>query len=295
MEKFDTLITEKRNQKSMKLDSMNTLSFITLMNDEDQLVVKAVQEILEDIEKVIIKTTEAIRNSGRLIYIGAGTSGRLGIIDAVECKPTFSTTDEVLAVIAGGEHAFIEAVEGAEDNETLAKNDLQDLKLTENDVVLAIAASGRTPYAIGALKYAKQLGSLAVGLSCNKGSQLSLYSDFIIEVEVGSEVITGSTRLKAGTATKMILNMISTATMVNLGKTYSNLMVDVKPTNYKLVERTKRIVMDATQCSYQEAEKMLKKSNLQPKIAILMILLNCTMEEAIERLARNPKIIDAIE
>jgi N-acetylmuramic acid 6-phosphate etherase len=269
---LDNLNTEKRNQATMELDKLSTMEFLTIMNREDGKVVEAVNAILPQIEKAIDLIVNALHNGGRLIYIGAGTSGRLGILDASECPPTFSTTDEVLGIMAGGDDAIRKAKEGAEDSLDLAASDLKDLNLTEKDVVCGIAASGRTPYVIGGLKYARSLGGKTLTISCNQNSEISKYADVAMEVIVGPEVITGSTRLKAGTAQKLVLNMLSTASMVRMGKVYNNLMVDVKSSNLKLIERCKRIVMQACGCSYEEAEKALSMCEYKPKIAIVMIV-----------------------
>ena len=269
--KIDHLKTESRNQKTLNLDTMSTMELIRIMNEEDQRVIDTIKESLPQIEKGIQLVIHALNQNGRLIYIGAGTSGRLGILDAVECVPTFSTTDEVIGIIAGGNKAFVKAVEGAEDSEELAGKDLDEMNISENDVVVAIAASGRTPYAIGALKHAKKFKAKCISITCNKDSKLAKYADVAIEVDAGPEVLTGSTRLKAGTCQKIILNMISTASMVGIGKVYGNLMVDMKTTNLKLVERAKRIVMESTQCNNYTATKTLELTDFSIKLAIVMI------------------------
>jgi N-acetylmuramic acid 6-phosphate etherase len=285
--KIDHLKTESRNPKTLKLDTMSTMEVIRIMNEEDQKVIDTIKEALPQIEKSIQLVIDALNNKGRLIYMGAGTSGRLGILDAVECIPTFSTTDEVIGIIAGGDKAFVKAVEGAEDSEGLAANDLNEINITENDVVVAIAASGRTPYAIGALKHAKKLKATCISLTCNKDSKLAKYADVAIEVDAGPEVLTGSTRLKAGTCQKIILNMISTASMVGIGKVYGNLMVDMKATNLKLIERAKRIVMESTGCDIDRATKTLEATDYSSKVAIVMILTGSTKEEATMRIIEN--------
>jgi len=281
------LKTEKRNQKTTELDLLNPLEIITIMNEEDYSVVDAVGKVLQDIEACIKIVVEKQKKGGRLIYVGAGTSGRLGILDAVECVPTFSTKDEVIGIIAGGNKAFVQAVEGAEDSKELAQEDLSQVMLNENDVVVAITASGRTPYAIGALDYANKMNAFTVGISCNKGAELSGHANLAIEVDVGPEVLTGSTRLKAGTAQKMILNMISTASMVGIGKVYKNLMVDMKATNLKLKERSIGIVVECTGCERNEAEKALLMAHNSIKAAIVIILADIDYEEAKERLRKN--------
>lgn len=289
--KIDHLNTERRNPKTLELDNMTTLELIRIMNEEDRNVVETIGEALPQIEKCIRLVINALKKKGRLIYMGAGTSGRLGILDAVECVPTFSTTDEVIGIIAGGERAFVRAVEGAEDSEELAGKDLAGVHADENDVVVAIAASGRTPYCIGALKYARECGAKCVSISCNKGAELSKYADVAIEVDAGPEVLTGSTRLKSGTCQKIILNMISTASMVGIGKVYGNLMVDMKATNLKLVERAKRIVMESTGCDAGTAETTLEQTGYAMKEAIVMILTGASREEAKKRIAENEGFI----
>jgi N-acetylmuramic acid 6-phosphate etherase len=282
--KIDHLKTESRNLKTMNLDTMSTMELIRIMNEEDQRVIDTIKEALPQIEKSIQLVIHALKHNGRLIYMGAGTSGRLGILDAVECVPTFSTTDEVIGIIAGGNKAFVKAVEGAEDSEELAARDLDEVNISENDVVVAIAASGRTPYPVGALKHAKKLKAKCVSITCNKDSELAKYADAAIEVDAGPEVLTGSTRLKAGTCQKIILNMISTASMVGIGKVYGNLMVDMKATNLKLIERAKRIVMESTQCDIDTAAKTLESCDYSIKVAIVVILTGITKEEAEKRI-----------
>ncbi len=285
--KIDHLKTESRNPRTLNLDTMSAMELIRVMNEEDQRVVDTIREALPQIEKSIQLVIQALNQNGRLIYMGAGTSGRLGILDAVECAPTFSTTDEVIGIIAGGEKAFTKAVEGAEDSEELAAKDLDDHHIGEKDVVVAIAASGRTPYAIGALKHAKKMNAKCISISCNKDAILSKYADAAIEVDAGPEVLTGSTRLKAGTCQKIILNMISTAAMVGIGKVYGNLMVDMKATNLKLVERAKRIVMESTGCDIETAANSLEATGYDSKTTIVMILTGITKEEASIRIAEN--------
>ncbi|GAU78854.1 N-acetylmuramic acid 6-phosphate etherase [Fusibacter sp. 3D3] len=282
--KIEHLNTESRNPKTLNLDTMSTMELLHIMNEEDQKVIETIKEALPQIEKSIQLTIDALHKKGRLIYIGAGTSGRLGILDAVECVPTFSTTDEVVGIIAGGERAFVKAVEGAEDSEELAASDLNEINLSDRDVVVAIAASGRTPYAIGALKHARKLNAKCISISCNKDARLSKYADVAIEVDAGPEILTGSTRLKAGTSQKIILNMISTAAMVGIGKVYGNLMIDMKATNQKLVERAKRIVIESTGCNIQVAEQTLERAEFDIKEAIVMILTGITKEEAKKRI-----------
>ena len=282
---LEKLVTESRNPKTMNIDLMPIHEILKVMNEEDQTVPLAVEKVIPEIEKAVKFAIDSFQKGGRLIYIGAGTSGRLGILDASECPPTFGVEPGMVqGIIAGGLEAISKAIEGAEDNETLGGDDLKRIGLTENDTVVGIAASGRTPYVIGALNYAKQIGAKTVAISNNKNSQIGKLVDVAIEVETGPEVITGSTRLKAGTAQKLVLNMISTTSMIGIGKVYENLMVDVQPTNEKLVNRAQRIIMDATGCDREIASKTLKLANKNVKAAIIMILLNCSYEEAIEKL-----------
>lgn len=287
-EMLENLTTEARNEKTMNLDEMSIVEFLTTMNKEDEKVAKAVNDEIPSIAKAVEEIIEVKKQGGRLIYIGAGTSGRIGLLDAVECPPTFGTNpEEVLGLMAGGEKAFIKAVEGAEDSKDLGKEDLQNIGLTNGDIVVGIAASGRTPYVIGALEYARSIGAPTVAVSCNKGSDIGRIADISIEVVAGPEVLTGSTRLKAGTAQKLICNMLSTASMVGVGKVYGNLMVDVQLTNEKLVERAKRIVMEATSCTYDTAEEYLEKTNSNSKLAIVMILTGLSYEESLQRLEKT--------
>ncbi|MGB4658766.1 MAG: N-acetylmuramic acid 6-phosphate etherase [Mobilitalea sp.] len=288
---IDHLKTESRNPKTLNLDTLSTIELLQIMNEEDQKVIDTIKEALPKIEQTVHIVIDALAKKGRLIYIGAGTSGRLGILDAVECVPTFSTTNEVIGIIAGGDRAFIKAVEGAEDSEEVAADDLYAIGISENDVIVAIAASGRTPYAIGALKYAKKKNAKCISISCNKEALLSTYAEVAIEVDAGPEILTGSTRLKAGTCQKIILNMISTASMVGIGKVYGNLMVDMKATNLKLVERAKRIVAESTGCDMETALKTLEATEFSIKEAIVILLTGVTKEEAQKRIADNKGFI----
>jgi N-acetylmuramic acid 6-phosphate etherase len=284
---LEHLTTEERNARSTDIDTMSPLAFATLMNEEDQKVALAIERILPTIANVIELIGHAYRQGGRVIYVGAGTSGRLGLLDAVECVPTFGVGfDEFIGLIAGGEEAFVRAVEGAEDAADLGVADLRALALRQDDVVIGIAASGRTPYVIGALEYANRQGASTVALACNIDSAIGRLAQYKLEVDVGPEILTGSTRLKAGTAQKMILNMLSTGAMVQAGKVYRNLMVDVQLTNEKLVERAKRIIMMATAVDYEVASTYLAAANHQPKVAIVMILGACDYDAAIKRLQR---------
>lgn len=284
---LDNLLTEARNPQTMELDSMTPLEIVTAMNREDARVPESIRPQLPNIAQCVAWATEAIRSGGRLIYMGAGTSGRLGVLDAVECPPTFGVSpDVVVGLIAGGERAFIKAVEGAEDSRELGKADLETIGLTHRDLVVGIAASGRTPYVLGGLAYANSLGCKTAAISCNPGSAVGKEARLAIEVAPGPECLTGSTRLKAGTAQKLILNMISTATMVGCGKAYSNLMVDVMQTNEKLVVRAQNIVMEATGVSRDSAKEAIALAGGSCKLAVTMILADCTVEEAKERLER---------
>ncbi len=279
MELF-TLTTEQRNERTMMLDEMTTKEIVTVINGEDQKVATAVQDVLEQVIEAVDLIYASLLTGGRLFYVGAGTSGRLGIVDASECPPTFMTDpDMVQAVMAGGEKAFMQAVEQSEDQEEQGKMDIIARGITEKDVVVGITASGRTPYPIGAVKYARLIGASTIGIACNRSSKISHSVDCAIEAVVGPEVLTGSTRMKAATAQKFILNMLSTASMVKLGKVHSNLMVDVHATNYKLQERSKKIVMDATGITYEEAGKLLEKTKFRVKPAIVMVLTDATVEE----------------
>ncbi|QNG59229.1 N-acetylmuramic acid 6-phosphate etherase [Bacillus sp. PAMC26568] len=288
MEKqLSSLTTELRNEQTMNIDNANTLEILSMMNNEDLKVAVAVQEVLPEIKAAVECAVESLKKGGRLIYIGAGTSGRLGVLDAVECPPTFSTSPEtVIGIIAGGEKAFVRAVEGAEDKEESGAEDLKNINLSADDMVVGIAASGRTPYVIGALRYAKEKGAKAIALSCNKNARISEAADIGIEVVVGPEVVTGSTRMKAATAHKMVLNMISTATMIRIGKVYENLMVDVNVSNYKLKERAVSIIQTVTGAEYELAKETLEKARLKVKPAIVMIKAQIALEQAEELLNR---------
>lgn len=282
---LEKLATEKRNLKTMNLDEMTTKEILHALNKEDSTVPESIAKELHSVEQAVEAVVQSFKSGGRLIYIGAGTSGRLGILDAVECVPTFGVSSELVqGFIAGGMKAFTVAVEGAEDRVELGMSDLKSASLTAQDTVIGLAASGRTPYVIGALQYAGEIGAATVAISCNKGAEISKYAQIRIEIETGPEVLTGSTRLKAGTAQKLVLNMISTASMIGIGKVYENLMVDVQATNSKLVERSKRIIMDATQVDYETAGDYYERAHYHVKTAIVMILLNCSNDEAQEKL-----------
>lgn len=289
---LEKLTTERRNQDTMNLDELTVKEALEKMNQEDQKVAVAVKEALPQIEAVTKSIINAFNAGGRLIYMGAGTSGRLGVLDAAECVPTFGVEPEMVqGLIAGGQKAMTIAVEGAEDSKELGKQDLVGLNLTDKDIVIGIAASGRTPYVIGGLVYADSIGAATASISCNKESEISRYAQMPIEVDAAPEFLTGSTRLKSGTAQKLILNMLSTISMIGIGKVYNNLMVDVKPTNEKLVERSKRIIMEATNCDYSTASDYFIKADQNVKLAIVMLLTNTSKEEATEKLVQGNNFI----
>ncbi|KQN47348.1 N-acetylmuramic acid 6-phosphate etherase [Serratia sp. Leaf50] len=282
------LVSETRNPATSRLDQMSTLEMVTCFNNEDRKVPLAIQAVLPQIAKAVERAAASFLAGGRLIYLGAGTSGRLGVLDASECPPTFGVQHGmVIGLIAGGPSALLKAVEGAEDNAELGVEDLKNLNLTADDTVVGLAASGRTPYVIGALRYARHLGCATVAISCNPDSPIAHEAQVAISPIVGPEALTGSTRLKSGTAQKLVLNMISTGAMVKIGKVYQNLMVDVKATNVKLVDRACRIVVEATGAERQDAEAALQQTGFEVKPAILIILAQVSAEEAIERLARH--------
>jgi|SRR5690625_698180 len=278
---LSNITTEQRNPNSMNLDEMTTETILATINQEDKKIAFKVEKVLGQVTIAVNQIYEALSKNGRLFYVGAGTSGRLGVLDASECPPTFMVSGEMIqTVMAGGNKAFFNAAEGAEDNENQGKLDLKAHSITSKDVILGITASGRTPYPIGALKYARQIGAYTISLASNENSDISNYADCKIEVVVGAEILTGSTRMKAATSHKMILNMISTAVMVKLGKVYENLMVDVHASNYKLRERAKRTVMEVTNITYEEAEKVLLQANYKVKTAIIIIEAGVSYEQA---------------
>ncbi len=280
--------TERRNEKTMHIDTLNALEIVKLINDEDKIIADAVNLQINEIAKISLAAANTIAEGGRLIYIGAGTSGRLGVLDAVECPPTYGVSDDlVIGLIAGGEKAFIKAQEGAEDSQELCILDLKDINLTDKDMVVGIAASGRTPYVIGGLKYANEIGATTASIAITSDSEVAKYATYPVEVVVGAEVITGSTRMKAGTAQKMILNMISTTAMILNGKVYENLMVDVMQTNAKLEVRAQNIVIEATGCTRDEAKEFLNLAKGNSKTAILMYLKDINYEKASELLEIN--------
>lgn len=289
--------TEARNERTTDLDLMGTEEFLYVMNDEDAQVASAVRKAVPQIAQAVEAIKESLRAGGRLVYMGAGTSGRLGVLDASECPPTFGTDPSaVIGVIAGGPSALTTAIEGAEDSPQLGVRDLESIKLTANDTLVGIAASGRTPYVIGGLDYANGVGATTVAVSCNVGADLSLHADIAIEIDNGPEVLTGSTRLKSGTSQKLVCNMLSTASMVGIGKVYGNLMVDVRPTNVKLIDRAIRIVEEATGASRNEATAALQASEHRPKVAIVSLLAQIGPAEAEALLAGSDGFIrDAIQ
>ena len=273
LQTLSTLITEQRNPNSIHVDSLSALEIVRLMNEEDKQVPLAIEKCLPQIAQAVECIVAAFQQGGRLVYIGAGTSGRLGVLDASECPPTFGVSPEMVkGIIAGGERALRHPIEGAEDSKTQAVVDLQTIQFSSQDVLVGIAASGRTPYVIGALEYAKSLGSVTVSIASNPNSAMANIVDIAIDTVVGPEVLTGSSRLKSGTAQKLVLNMLTTASMILMGKCYQNLMVDVQASNEKLKARAIRIVMQATDCDKALAEETLKQADQNAKLAIMMIL-----------------------
>ncbi len=297
MTELSGLTTEHRNPNTMNLDRMSALEIARVMNLEDENTVRAVKEVLPRIAEAIRLGTESLEKGGRIIYLGAGTSGRLGVLDAAECPPTFGVPEgRVIGLIAGGERAILKAVEGAEDSPDLCRQDLEAIGLEKRDLVIGLAASGRTPYVIYGLRYADQIGCHTVSIACTKDSEIGKEAGLAIEAVTGPEILTGSTRLKAGTAQKMILNMISTGSMVGIGKVYQNLMVDVQKTNEKLKARALNILIEATGCSKEKAAEVLKEAEGEVKTAIVMIILGISCEEARKRLAAvNGRVGAAIE
>ncbi|WP_422768103.1 N-acetylmuramic acid 6-phosphate etherase [Photobacterium leiognathi subsp. mandapamensis] len=282
------LVTESRNTASQNIDMLSTVDMLQVINNEDKKVAIAVEQVLPEIAQVVDAIAIAFQQGGRLIYAGAGTSGRLGILDASECPPTYgSKPEQVVGLIAGGHQAILKAVENAEDNREMGAQDLIDLNFTEKDVLVGIAASGRTPYVMGAMEYAKSQNAMVACISCNPQSPMAALADVAITPVVGAEVVTGSSRMKAGTAQKLVLNMLTTGAMIRVGKVYGNLMVDVEATNAKLVERQKNIVMQATECSREEAEQALTQCNGHCKTAIVMILAGVDAQTAADLLAKN--------
>lgn len=281
---LEKLTTEKRNEKSYNLDEMSTHEIISLMNSEDQQVIKAVHKELSSIEKVIDQCVKSIQKDGRIIYVGAGTSGRIGLLDAVECPPTFGMDpNRVIGVLAGGTNQMY-AKEEAEDSYELGQKNMEELSINNKDIVIGLAASGRTPFVIGALDFANNVRAVTACVVCNKNTEIAKHVSFPIEIDNGPEVLTGSTRLKAGTSQKMVCNMITTTTMIKLGKVYENLMVDVDVSNEKLYERWLSIVQTATNCNKEQAKELFEKSNHNAKAAICMYKLSIPFKKAISLL-----------
>ncbi|MGQ0287244.1 N-acetylmuramic acid 6-phosphate etherase [Pasteurellaceae bacterium 22721_9_1] len=282
------MITEQRNPASQQIDQLPTLEMVKIINNEDKQVPLAIEKCLPQIALAVEKIVQSFKQGGRLVYVGAGTSGRLGVLDASECPPTYGVPAEmVVGIIAGGERALRHPIEGAEDNIEQGKKDLQTIDFSEKDVLVGIAASGRTPYVIGALEYANQLGATTVAIASNPNSAMAQIAQIAIETLVGPEVLTGSSRMKSGTAQKLVLNMLTTASMILMGKCYQNLMVDVQASNEKLRARAIRIVMQATECSKEIAEHNLKIADNNAKLAIMMILSNTDKQSAMALLAEN--------
>lgn len=288
LKEIAALPTEKRNPATERIDSLSTLEMVKLINREDHKVAPAVEKELPRIAAAVDVIADRLSRGGRLIYCGCGTSGRLGILDAVECPPTYSVPPELVqGIIAGGTGAIFKAVEGAEDNRELGKADLQAIGFSERDVLVGIAASGRTPYVLGAMTYANELGAAVIAVTCAPGSAVDRLARIGIAPSPGPEVITGSTRMKSGTAQKMVLNMLSTGAMIRMGKVYGNLMVDVKPSNEKLILRCRSIVCQAAEVSEEEAVKALEACGYRCKTAIVMLLFGMTAPEAEAALARS--------
>jgi N-acetylmuramic acid 6-phosphate etherase len=284
-EDLGQLNTEAIDSRFSKIDTLSTIDLLKLFNDGDKSVAEEVAKVLPKVAEAINEITTRMELGGRLIYVGAGTSGRLGVLDASECIPTFSLEDGlVIGIIAGGDTALRTGIEGAEDVLEGAIEELKKMNFSKKDSLIGIAASGRTPYVVGALKYAKEIGAASIALSCNLNSELSKFADIAIEVDTGAEILAGSTRLKAGTAQKLVLNMISTVSMIKLGKTYGNLMVDLQVSNIKLRDRAIRIIQAATSCDFKRAQEALQESKDQVKVAIVMILLDTSAEKALELL-----------
>ena len=288
------LASEGRNPATLHIDTLDTLALLNTISAQDQQVPLAVAEVLPAIAAAVDTIVVAFQQGGRLIYMGAGTSGRLGVLDASECPPTFSVpADMVIGLIAGGPEAMFRAQEGAEDNVALGAEDLRTIALTSKDVVVGIAASGRTPYVLGGLAYAREIGATTVALACNTDSAIGQAADIAIEPNVGPEVITGSTRLKSGTAQKLVLNMLSTASMIRIGKVYQNLMVDLHASNFKLQARALRIVMQVTETDEAKASAALQAADNQVKLAILMLLSGLDKTDAQARLTQHQGVLNA--
>ncbi len=281
MVELKKIATEQRNPNTMNIDTLPTLEMVRLMNREDHRVAEAVSLVTDEIARAVDLIADRLSKGGRLIYCGAGTSGRLGILDAVECPPTYSTEPEMVqGLIAGGYPAIFKAVEGAEDSRELGIRDMKEISFGAGDVLVGIAASGRTPYVLGCMEYARELGAATVSVTCCPGSELDRFADIGIAPAPGPEVVTGSTRMKSGTAQKMVLNMLSTGAMIKLGKVYGNLMVDVKPSNEKLIRRCVTIVCAATDCDEAAAVAALEACEYRSKTAIIMVLCGVDAETA---------------
>ncbi|MFZ7275078.1 N-acetylmuramic acid 6-phosphate etherase [Avibacterium avium] len=288
LNQLSQLSTEQRNPNSMNLDELSALEIVQLMNAEDKNVPLAIEKCLPQIAAAVKKIVQAFQQGGRLVYLGAGTSGRLGVLDASECPPTFGVSSEMVkGIIAGGERALRHPIEGAEDNPQSAVKNLQEIDFNEKDILVGVAASGRTPYVLGGLDYAKSLGATTMAIASNANSPMAQVAEIAIITAVGAEVLTGSSRLKSGTAQKLVLNMLTTASMVLMGKCYQNLMVDVQASNQKLVARAVRIVMQATDCTAEQAEQTLNVAHNNAKVAILMLLADLDYPSAVQLLREN--------
>lgn len=285
---LNQLDTEQRNQNTMNIDTLPTQDILKLINNEDKTVAYVVEEVIPQIACLVDECLKRLLKGGRVIYIGAGTSGRLGVLDASECPPTYGVSFDLFrGLIAGGYPALLKAQEGAEDSPDLCQQDLKELNLNEMDTVIGLAASGRTPYVIGGLQYANEIGALTAAISCVHNAQISQYAKFAIEAVTNAEVVTGSTRMKAGTAQKLILNMISTSLMIKYGKVYQNLMVDLQPTNQKLIIRSQKIIKEATGCSDEEAIYYLKESENNVKLALCMYLSQKDKQSCLDMLSQE--------
>ncbi|MCW9699248.1 N-acetylmuramic acid 6-phosphate etherase [Avibacterium sp. 20-129] len=288
LNQLSQLTTEQRNPNSMNLDELSALEIVQLMNTEDKNVPRAIEKCLPQIARAVEKIVQAFQQGGRLVYLGAGTSGRLGVLDASECPPTFGVSHEMVkGIIAGGERALRYPIEGAEDNPQSAVENLREIDFNKKDILVGIAASGRTPYVLGGLDYANALGATTVAIASNANSPMAQIAEIAIITLVGAEVLTGSSRLKSGTAQKLVLNMLTTASMVLMGKCYQNLMVDVQASNQKLVARAVRIVMQATDCTAEQAERTLNVAHNNAKVAILMLLADVDYPTAVQLLSKN--------
>ncbi|EGO8485053.1 N-acetylmuramic acid 6-phosphate etherase [Enterococcus faecalis] len=285
---LEGLTTEARNEATKKIDQVSTLEMVTLINQEDQKVAQAIEKVLPQIAAAIDAAAERFKKGGRLIYCGAGTSGRLGALDAIELTPTYSVSPErAFGILAGGEKAMYQAIEGAEDSKELAIEDLTQHQLTARDVVIAIAASGRTPYAVSAIEYGKKVGALTISVTCNNQSPMNQLAEIGIAPIVGPKVITGSTRMKAGSAQKMVLNMFSTGIMVKVGNIYQNLMVNVQPTNEKLMQRATNIIKEAAEIEESQAKEYLEAAQLEVAPAIVMAKAHVDFQKAKQLLAEH--------